>query len=100
MNARTLTLTIALTALLVTGPGMESAPAQVLPAGYWSLQQAREILDQTRTITLDPDLTSLTAAEQAAVEKLLRAGGIFQRIYEDSMHPQALESLNTVAGPG
>ena len=67
-----------------------------LPEGYWSLQQAGEILGKTRTIVLDPDLSSLTEAEQAAVDKLIQAGILANRIYEDSMHPQALTSLQTL----
>lgn len=67
--------------------------AQELPEGYWSIEQVTEVAEKTRTITLDPDTSSLTEAEKAAVEKLIKVGYIFNRIYEDSFHPQALESL-------
>jgi len=87
---------LTLTAILITGPGLESSQAQTLPEGYWSLEQATEILDKTRTITLDPDLSSLSPAEKAAAEKLIQAGIIFNRLYEDSMHPEALESLQSL----
>lgn len=82
--------------ILALGLWIDSALAQALPEGYWGLQQANEILDKTRTIMLDPDLSSLTGAEQAAAKKLIQAGIVFDRIYQDSMHPQALESLQTL----
>ena len=62
------------------------------PKGYWSQQQASEILDKTRQVFLDPDLSALTTGERAAVRKLIAAGHIINRLYEDSMHPQALSS--------
>lgn len=89
MNIRTMFLTVT----LASGFLMANCLAQDLPEGYWSLEQATEILDKTRTVILDPDLSSLTEAEKAAVEKLIKVGVIFNRLYEDSMHPQALESL-------
>jgi len=85
-----------LTALLATGPWIETTAAQELPEGYWTLQQANEILGKTRTIVLDPDLSSLSEAERAAVDKLIQAGILANRIYEDSMHPQALSSLQAL----
>jgi len=66
--------------------------AQDLPDTYWSQQQASEILEKTRHVYLDPDLSALTTGEQAAVSKLIEAGHIMNQLYEDSMHPQALES--------
>lgn len=79
--------------VLVTAFNVEHGWAQELPEGYWSLGQVKEVAEKTRTITLDPDLSSLTTAEKAAAEKLIRVGFIFNRLYEDSLHPQALESL-------
>jgi len=67
--------------------------AQSLNEDYWTLAQANEVLDKTRVVVLDPDLSSLTDAERSVVGKLLTVGEIFNRIYQDSMHPQALESL-------
>ena len=92
MNTRLLILTAVLTPALMIG----DCRAQELPDGYWSLEQAKEVQDKTRTITLDPDLSSLTVAEKAAAEKLIQAGVIFNRLYEDSMHPQALETLENL----
>jgi len=82
--------------VLITALHWQPALAETLPEGYWSLEQANEILQKTRVITLDPDLSSLTEAERAAVPKLLEAGKIVQKIYEDSMHPQALQSLQSL----
>jgi hypothetical protein len=85
-----------LTALLATAPLAQTAVAQELPEGYWSLDQANEVLAKTRKVMLDPDLSALTKAEWAAVDKLIRAGEIFNRLYQDSMHPQALSALNAL----
>jgi len=85
-----------LTSLLAAGQWFGKAQAQSMPEGYWNLQQANEILGKTLTVTLDPDLSSLTEKEHAAVEKLIQAGAIVQRIYEDSMHRQALVSLQAL----
>src|SRR5210317_2212075 len=82
-----------LMSLLLTGLLTRVWAADELPEGYWSLQQASEVLAKTRSITLDPDTSSLTTAEKAATENLIQAGIIFNRLYEDSLHPQALESL-------
>jgi hypothetical protein len=76
----------------LTQPGL----AQDLPDGYWSMEQASGILDKTRVVTLGPDLSALTDAERSATEKLLKAGVIFNRLYQDSLHYQALESLETL----
>lgn len=89
MNNRNLIFTTTLAFALMTGTCL----AQELPEGYWSIEQVTEVAEKTRTITLDPDTSSLTEAEKAAVEKLIKVGYIFNRLYEDSLHPQALESL-------
>lgn len=86
---KTLMLAAALATLLVIDSGFAQTPE----SGYWSATQATEILDKTREVLLDPDLSALTPGEVAAVEKLIEAGEIFNRLYQDSMHPQALESL-------
>jgi hypothetical protein len=52
-----------------------------------SEQQA--ILDKTITVHLAAP-TGLSAGEQETVRHLLAVGEIFQRIYEDARHPQAL----------
>ena len=52
--------------------------------------------NKTRTVVLDPDLSSLSDAEKAVSAKLILVGHIFNRIYENSLHPQALESLQSL----
>ena len=83
-------------AILTLSLVVENTTAQPLPDGYWSEQQAAEILGKTRQVFLDPDLSALTPGEQAAARKLIGAGHIINRLYEDSMHPQALSSKLTL----
>jgi hypothetical protein len=65
------------------------AVAQVAPAP-WTPAQSKEILDKTLPIRLAPDLAHLTAGERAAVAKLIEVGRIFQDLYEEQRHHQAL----------
>ncbi|HEX7154521.1 MAG TPA: NUDIX hydrolase [Thermoanaerobaculia bacterium] len=60
--------------------------------GYWPEARAKEILAKTETIRLAPDLSRLSAEERSAVNDLLAVGQIFQRIYEQSRHHQAVEA--------
>jgi len=60
------------------------------PPGYWPLEKSQPIVDKTQTIRLSADLSQLSAGERAAVAKLLEVGKIFQDIYEDQRHKQAL----------
>jgi hypothetical protein len=69
-------------------PPQSTAPAA--PAQAWTQAQTREILDRTQTIRLAPDPSHLTAGERAAVTKLIEVGRIFQDVYEDQRHHQAL----------
>ena len=62
------------------------------PVGYWPLEKSQPIIEKTQTIRLSPDLSQLSANERNAVTKLLEVGKIFQRIYEDQRHHQALSS--------
>ncbi len=84
--------TIFLLAILSASLASFAATAQVIPDTYWSQQKASEILDKTRRVYLDPDVSALTPGEQSAVGKLIEAGHIMHRLYEDSMHPEALQS--------
>ena len=65
---------------------------QTPPAGYWPLEKSQPIIDKTQTIRLAPDMSQLSTGERAAVAKLLEVGKIFQEIYEDQRHKQALSS--------
>jgi len=63
------------------------APARA--EGDWSPLQRRKILDKTLTVRLAPDLSALGPGERAALDELVAAGDIVQRLYEDARHPQA-----------
>ena len=67
---------------------MLSAPTA--PA-TWTEQNTRELLAKTLTVRLEPDLSSLTPGERTALARLLEVGKLFQDLYEDSRHPQALK---------
>src|SRR5882762_7021079 len=69
---------------------------QTLPAGYWPLEKSQPLIDKTQTITLAPDLSQLSADERKAVAKLIEVGKIFQSIYEDQRHKQALSSYRNL----
>src|SRR5258706_9157481 len=72
-----------------TGSRMKS---NTLPPGYWPLEKSQPIIDKTQTIKLAPDLSQLSTDERKAIAKLLEVGKIFQSIYEDQRHHQALSS--------
>ncbi|HSG64561.1 MAG TPA: NUDIX hydrolase, partial [Gammaproteobacteria bacterium] len=59
---------------------------------YWDLDRSQPLLDRTLEITLAPDLGMLETNELEAVQRLLEAGAIVQRVYEAQLHPQALEA--------
>jgi hypothetical protein len=69
---------------------------QALPPGYWPLEKSQPIIDKTQTIRLAPDLSQLSPGERKAVAKLLEVGKIFQSIYEDQRHKQALSSYRSL----
>ncbi len=69
-----------------------------IPEGYWDLESTEAILEKTLTIRMAPGLTALTSGERTAIEKLLEVGKIFQQIYEDSLHHQALQIRNDLLG--
>jgi hypothetical protein len=92
MEAKLKLVMAALSAVLISN----NACSQDEPEGYWSLEQANEILDKTRRVRLAPPLSALSAGEQAAAAKLIRLGRIMHRLYQDSMHPQALDSLQAL----
>ncbi len=65
------------------------APATA-QSSSWTPAQSKAILDKTQTIRLAPDISHLTPRERTAVARLLEVGRIFQDIYEDQRHHQAL----------
>ena len=62
----------------------------------WTPEQAQAILDRTARTRLAPDLSHLTAGERQAVAKLLEVGQIFQIIYEQQRHRDAVSARTTL----
>lgn len=62
----------------------------------WSPAQTADILDKTQTVRLAPNLSTLSDGERTAVAKLLEVGAIFQRLYEQSRHHQALDAKSSL----
>ena len=69
---------------------------QTLPAGYWPLEKSQPIIEKTQTITLSPDISKLSEGEKKAVAKLIEVGRIFQKLYEEQRHPEALSSFRAL----
>ena len=84
--------------LLVSLPlaALLAASASAVPA--WSPERQREVLDKTLVVRLAPDLSTLSAGERRAADELLAVGALFQRVYEDSRHPQALAASAGLTG--
>lgn len=85
-----LTLTITVLTALAAHAAQPASPT--LPPGYWPEEKVAEILAKTEEVRLAPDLSRLTADEQAAVKDLLDVGQILQELYETSRHHQALDA--------
>src|ERR1051325_9422993 len=83
-------LLLSMCSLVLSQPGPKRPGTW--PGGYWPLEKSQPIIEKTQTIRLSPDLSQLSAGEKSAVAKLLEVGKIFQRIYEDQRHHQALSS--------
>ncbi|MCP3136931.1 NUDIX hydrolase [Pyxidicoccus xibeiensis] len=84
-------LTLAVT-VFATLAAHAAAPAPTLPPGYWPEEKVAEILAKTEEVRLAPDLSRLSADEQAAVKDLLEVGQLLQELYETSRHHQALQA--------
>ncbi len=80
---------IALSTLLAQASLRRTSGANV-PSGYWPLEKSQTIIEKMQTVRLAPDLSQLTADERRAVNKLLEVGQIFQELYEEQLHAQAL----------
>jgi hypothetical protein len=69
------------------------APAFAQPAAPtqgWKPAQVRAVLEKTQRTRLASDLSHLSAGERTAVAKLLEVGRIFQDVYEQQRHREAL----------
>ena len=84
--------TILALALFVTVSASAQQTPEV-PEGYWPESKSSEILKKTETIRLAPDLSRLTANEQAGLKELFEVGRVIQRLYEVTKHPQALAAF-------
>jgi hypothetical protein len=69
---------------------------QTLPTGYWPLEKSQPLIDKTQTIRLAPDLSKLSEGERKAVAKLIEVGYIFQKLYEEQRHPEAVSSYRAL----
>ena len=76
-----------MTALLLT---------QTLPTGYWPVEKSQPIIDKTQAIRLSSDLSKLSEGERKAVGKLIEAGQIFQKLYEEQRHPEAVAAYRAL----
>ena len=81
------------------GSGASAAPPPprasatiALPPGYYAEAKARPILDKMLPVRLAPDLSGLAPGESQAVKELLKAGEIFEAIFERSRHREALSA--------
>lgn len=81
-------------AVSVSAAAQTKTPTPDPLAGYWPEAKSNEILAKTETIRLAPDLSRLTADEQAALKDLLEVGAIMQKIYEISRHHEARTALD------
>jgi hypothetical protein len=94
MLTRVATLALVLSLFVITPsqtqPGMKTKTTW--PAGYWPFAKSQSIVDKTQTIRLAPELSHLSEGERKAVAKLLQVGEIFQKLYEQQRHAEALTS--------
>src|SRR5688500_3157247 len=64
--------------------------------GYWPLEKSQPLVEKTQTIRLAPDTSKLSEGERKAVAKLIEVGQIFQKLYEQQRHPEALSSYRAL----
>lgn len=88
MRARILLSCLFVVSVVAAG----SLSAAELPEGYWSEAEAEAILSKALTVRLDPGLSDLSEGERKAVDHLIAAGKVFQRLYELQRHHQSPEA--------
>lgn len=71
-------------------------PRPNMSNGYWPIEKSQPIIDKTQTITLAPDMSRLSTGERTAVTKLVEVGRIFQKLYEEQRHPEAISSYQAL----
>ena len=87
---------LGVSAALFAQSALAEPQADNVPPGYWPLEQSQLLIDRTRFVRLAPDLSGLSNGERIAAAKLLEAGAIFQALYEQQMHVQALSSYRAL----
>jgi len=88
---------ILLSAVVLMAQTSSRRSTATVPPANWPLEKSQPIIDKTQTIRLAPDVSHLTPGERTAVAKLLEVGKIFQGLYEDQRHRQALSSFRDLA---
>ena len=73
-------------AILVFGGAMATAQSQVMSA-----EDIQAIVDKTLDVHLAPELEGLSEGEREALEDLLQAGRILQRLYEQQRHSESAD---------
>ncbi len=63
--------------------------AQSVPKGYAPVAVTQPIINKTQSISLGPDLSALTPAEERVVELLIKAGKEVQLLHENMRHREA-----------
>jgi hypothetical protein len=97
MLSKLLTFTLMIGIVTGTMAQTESTNSNAgLPAGYWPLEKSQPIIDKTETIRLEPDVSHLSAGERRALAKLLEVGRIFQGLFEQQRHAQALTAYRNL----
>ncbi|HSK63909.1 MAG TPA: hypothetical protein VK893_08715, partial [Pyrinomonadaceae bacterium] len=68
----------------------------IIANGYWPLEKSQPLIDKTQTIRLAPDISKLSDGERKAVVKLIEVGQIFQKLYEQQRHPEAVSAYRAL----
>lgn len=97
MRLLTVAFTLALAACATPAPEPSAPAAAAGIAPRWGAAEIQPILDRTQRLHLAPDVSHLSAGEQAAVRELLAAGERLHRIYMSQRHPQALAAADYLA---
>ena len=59
----------------------------------WTDKMSEDIISNTLSVRLDPDLSHLSSGEKAALEKLLAAGQMMHELYLRQRHAESLEAF-------
>src|SRR5688572_2007214 len=65
-------------------------PHRARAQDQWTEADTRRVVDNVAVLRLDPDLSHLSPGERTVVDRLLEVGRIFQELYEDQNHPDAI----------